>query len=457
MAEWTSSWYLMSGSQTMYVKLKVFNQTGTSTATYTLYFSKTGSDSNLYHDGYSSLSCQIGTRTVSNQMANNGTFSISNISASESSWPSVTNIAYKWDKTALSNVYLKESTYLSISVDSGGGGGGGVITPNDNPPQAANITTKGYVVGNQSYAEVSFTRKLYKSDGTEDTSINIGVPGRKVYTDNGSVVMRNDSQDYSRKPSGTPEKLWTIDGTFTPGRNYNYELTLEQTFATGYVSGQIYIQDAIKNVTIATIPMKAKTNPKQTWQITSSYTTEYGGQPYSYSISYASNNSSKISVSNSGLITYNDTGSATITVTYTQYFPEINVTITKSASQIVYCGDGFPQFEDSYQYINDSLCWEIWNAQVYLAAQPRYSGFEMPYDLSSILPGNMFSTHLLDVYDLFSRMLVNTRELYKTGGLSGSYPTNLPSTFPKRNRSDNSWKTIINNQISDLKFLKTLV
>lgn len=452
MAEWNSSWFLMSGSQTMYVKLKVFNQSGTSTATYTLYFSKTGSDSNLYSGSYSNLSCQIGTRTVSNQLANNGTFSISNISASESSWPDVTNIVFKWDKTALSNVYLKESTYTAIEVESGGGGGGGVITPNDNPPQAANITTQGYAVGNNSYVEVNFTQKLYKDNGTEDTENKIWMGNRKFYHNNGSSQM-SDTKTGSW-PSGTAKKLYLNDAPLTPGRRYNYDFTLSTSFANGYVNGEIYIQDAIKSVEIATIPMKTSGS---THQITSNYTTEYGGQPYSYSISYASSNTSKISVSNSGKITYNSNGSATVTVTYTQYFPEINVTITKQASQIVYCGSGFPNFENSYQYVNDSLCWEIWNAQVYLAAQSRYSGFVMPHDLSAILPGNMYSTHLKDVYDLFSYMLDNTRELYKTGGLTGAYPTNLPSTFPKRNRSDNSWKTIINNQISDLKFLKTLV
>lgn len=449
MAEWASDWLLMSGSQTMYVKLKVFNQTGTSTAKYTLCFSTTGSDSNLYTSSYGSLSCQIGTRTVSNELVSGGSYSISNISASGNSWPSATNIVFKWDKTALASVYRKESTYVSIAVESGGGGGGGVVTPNDNPPQASNLTTKGYAVGNNSYVEVSFTRRLYKDDGTEDTSINIGVPGRRIYTNNGSAMMRNSTQDYSRKPSGTTEKLYLEDGAFTPGRSYNYELTLETTFANGYVDGQIYILDAIKSVQISTIPMQTTGT---TFRLSSGYTTEYGGRAYDYSVTYSSSNSNIISVSGDR-ITYNQNGSATISVTYTQYFPEIGVTVTKTDSQLVICGAGFPTFNRPYQYINNGLCRDIWTAQVYLSGQSAWSTFTMPHDLSEIIQSGNFCTYVKDVYDLLQYMCDNTRALYYHK--KGTYP-DVPATFPKLNRSGNSWKTIVNNIVSNLEYLYSI-
>ncbi len=454
MSDFSSGWQLMSGSSTMYVLLEAdFYSTS---ARYTFFFSTTGSKENLFTSSQGRLSCNIGSTTVTNQTVSGGQQSFSNILPYNGSWPNATNIKFEWKQ--LSVVFNRTATLSLITVDGGGGGGGDVPEVNDNEPFIDQVIHTAYMKDtSHAYVQMDFKIRLYDSQGQEDTTNKMWFENRRIGTDgvNAQFTQTIPSSAGSRL-SGTDFRFVLNDNnyTFTAGKSYRYYFSLRQPNpnATGHPEGYIKIYDVIDSVTMQQIPMRTAGS---TYQISSSVSTLNGGEPYAPTgdirdiITYSSSNSSKISVNNKGLITFNATGSATITVTYTQYFAEIGVTVTKSASQIVTCGSGFPYFEDTYRYLNNGLCVNIMLAQNNLAGRLSLS---LPVDLSAIIKDGTKCTYVNDVYILMQSIIDNTRFLYFKA--KGYYPSNIPDTFPKFNRQGNSsWYNIVNNIIDILQEL----
>ena len=450
--DWTSDWLLMSADQTMYVKLGV-NYFST-TAKYTFYFSKTGQDNNLYTESYGRLNCNLGSTILTNEQIAGGQKSFSNINPVNGTYPNAVNVRFEWQKVG---VYLKTSTLAEITVSGGGGGGGGGDV-NYNEPFIDQVIHTAYMKdSSHAYVQMDFKVRLYNDQGVEDTTNKLWFENRRLYTDglNAQFSQVSPSSTGGSQPSGTDFRFVLNDNnyTFTAGNSYRYYFSLCQKNATGHPEGYIKIYDVIDSVSMQPIPMMPAGN---TYQISSTVTTLNGGEPYCPTgdirdiITYSSSNSQYISVNNKGKITFNQVGSATITVTYTQYFSEIGVTVVRSDSKIVTCGSGFPDFDDTYRYLNNALCVDIMLAENNLAGRLSFS---LPIDLSAIIKSGNKCTYVTDVYILMQSIIDNLRALWHIHYNNYNLVYPVPIEFPKYNRSNNSWYTIVNNIVDDLQYL----